>query len=85
MKPEIKTEIAILTALFKATIEQSNFLTGELKQKPKQDFNIWKNQGEKLLLEIEKRNESQAELIEAFTDVFHNIIFEIKEKYKLNK
>ena len=45
-------ETNILLALFKATIEQSNFLTGELKQKPKQDFNIWKNQGEKLLLEI---------------------------------
>ena len=69
---------AILIALFKATVEQANFLTGELKQKPKQDFNIWKQQGDKILSELEKRND--LEIIEAFTDVFHNIIYEIKQQ-----
>ena len=81
MTPEQKElEINILVALMKATIEQSSFLIGELKYKPKQAFNIWQKQGDLLMLELEKSNIKNVEYIEALTDVIHNIIHGVRDE-----
>ena len=79
-KEQIILETNILMALFKATMEQSTFLTGELKQKPKQDFIIWQNYGLKLLDGLEKQNIVNEEYFTALTDVIHNIINEIRKQ-----
>jgi len=72
-------ETNILLALFKATIEQSTFLTGQLKQKPKQNFNLWQQQGITLLKDLENINLVNDEYLTALTDVIHNILQEIRE------
>ena len=72
-------ETNILLSLFKATIEQSTFLTGQLKQKPKQSFNIWQQNGITLLNDLEKINFLSVEYVTALTDVIHNILQEIRE------
>ena len=69
----MKAEQHILMALFKATVEQSTALTGELKQKPKQEFNIWQKQGFKLLEEMEKANLLNNEYLNNISDIYHNI------------
>ena len=71
-------ETNILLALFKATMEQSTFLTDQLKQKPKQDFIIWQKQGLKMLDGLEKINLVNEEYFTALTDVIHNIINQIR-------
>ncbi len=77
----MKTESHILMALFKATVEQSTALTGQLKQKPKQEFNVWQKQGFKLLEEMEKANMLDVDYLEKITDIYHNINLEIKNEY----
>lgn len=72
----------ILMALFRATVEQSTALTGQLKQKPKQEFNIWQKQGFKLLEEMEKANMLNSEYLDSITDIYHNINLEIKKNDK---
>jgi len=72
-------ETNILLSLFKATIEQSTFLTGQLKQKPKQNFNLWQQQGITLLKDLENINLVNDEYLTALTDVIHNILQEIRE------
>ena len=52
----IQTETQIFIALIKGVVEQSTTLTGEYKQKLKQDFNIWQQQGFKIVDELEKQN-----------------------------
>ena len=79
---ELILETNILLALFKTTIEQSTFLTGELKQKPKQSFILWQKQGVNLLNELEKINLVNEEYLESLTDVIHNIINEIRTQNK---
>lgn len=74
----IQTETQILIALFKSTVEQSTALTKEYKQKAKQEFNIWQQQGFKLLSELEKQNQVNEEYVNSITDVYHNINLEIK-------
>jgi hypothetical protein len=81
-KEQLILETNILLALFKATIEQSTFLTGELKQKPKQSFILWQKQGVTLLNELEKVNLVSEEYLQALTDVIHNIINEIRNQNK---
>lgn len=78
----MKAEQHILMALFKATVEQSTALTGELKQKPKQEFNIWQKQGFKLLGEMEKANMLNNEYMDQISDIYHNINLEIKRSYE---
>jgi hypothetical protein len=78
----MKAEKHILMALFKATVEQSTALTGQLKQKPKQEFNIWQKQGFKLLEEMEKANMMDDEYLNSITDIYHNINLEIKNNIK---
>ena len=74
----IQTETQILIALFKSTVEQSTALTKEYKQKAKQEFNIWQQQGFKLLSELEKQNMVNEEYVNNITDIYHNINLEIK-------
>ncbi len=63
-------ETNILLALFKTTIEQSTFLTGKLKQKPKQSFILWQKQGVTLLNELEKVNLVNEEYLENSLNLF---------------
>jgi hypothetical protein len=78
MTEEQKKEAAILMALFKATIEQSSYLTGVLNQKPKQVFNDWQKRGVILLNEMEKHKLIDLEYLEKITDIYHNINLEIR-------
>ena len=73
-------ESNILIALFKATVEQSAFLTNEFNHKPKQVFNIWQKHGDMLLDQLEKTNVVNQQYIEALTDVIHNIIQGIRDE-----
>lgn len=76
-KMNIQIEANIMAALFRATIEQSSMICGELKQKPKHDFNVWMKHGIKLLngLGIDEGNE-YADII---TDPLHEQIHEIRK------
>jgi hypothetical protein len=74
----MKAETHILMALFKATVEQSTALTGQLKQNPKYEFNIWQKQGFKLLESMEKANMLNQEYLDNIGDIYHNINLEIK-------
>jgi uncharacterized alkaline shock family protein YloU len=74
----IQTETQIFIALIKGVVEQSTTLTGEYKQKLKQDFNIWQQQGFKILDELEKQNKINYEYVESITDIYHNINLKIR-------
>ena len=63
----------------KATIEQSEHLRGQLKQRPKQVFNRWNNLGYSLLDELEKRNVANEDYLEQLTDIIHNVLHEIRK------
>ncbi len=71
-------ETNIMLALMKATIEQSEYLRGELKQKPKQVFKSWSGLGHKLLDELEKRNIANEKHLEDLTDIIHDVMAEIR-------
>lgn len=71
-------ESNIMLALMKATVEQSEYLRGELKQKPKQVFNNWSKLGNNLLDELEKRNVTNQEHLDDLTDVIHNVMAELR-------
>lgn len=73
-------ESNIMLALLKATIEQSEFLRGELRQRPKQVFNTWSKLGHSLLSELEKKNIANEDYLNELTDVIHNIMHEIRKK-----
>ena len=75
----IETETQIFIALIKGVVEQSTTLTGEYKQKLKQEFNIWQKQGFKIVEELEKQNMLNNEYIESITDIYHNINLEIRK------
>lgn len=75
----IQTETQIFIALIKGVVEQSTTLTGEYKQKLKQDFNIWQQQGFKIVDELEKQNKLNNEYIDSITDIYHNINLEIRK------
>ena len=79
----IQTETQIFIALIKGVVEQSTLLTGEYKQKLKHDFNIWQQQGFKIVNELEKQNKLNNEYVNSITDIYHNINLEIRKN--LNK
>ena len=79
MTEQLKKETAILMALFKSTVEQSQYLTGELKQRPKQVFNDWQKKGMILLDELEKSGVVDNSYLESVTDIYHNINLEIRK------
>jgi len=76
---KIILESNIMLALMKATIEQSEHLRGQLKQRPKQVFNRWNNLGYSLLDELEKRNVANEDYLEQLTDIIHNVLHEIRK------
>lgn len=51
---EKQAAICLFVALLKTTTDYSTFLIGELKQKPKHEFNVTIKQLDKLIAEIEK-------------------------------
>jgi uncharacterized protein (DUF302 family) len=75
----IQTETQVFVALIKTVVEQSTTLTGEYKQKLKQDFNIWQQQGFKIVAELEKQNKLNEEYVNSITDIYHNINLEIRK------
>lgn len=68
----INLEIKKLFGLFIATVEQSNFINGQLKQKPKMDFKVWQKQGFKLMDEILDIKEISVDEIRELADYYHN-------------
>lgn len=75
----IQTETQIMIALIKSTVEQSQYLTKELKMKAKKEFNIWQKQGFEMVAELEKQNLVHEEYINSITDIYHNINLEIRK------
>lgn len=73
-------ESNIMLALLKATIEQSEFLRGELRQRPKRVFNTWSKLGHSLLSELEKKNIANEDYLNELTDVIHNVMHEIRKR-----
>jgi len=79
---ELVLRANIVVALFRATNEQTLFLNKELKQKPKQVFNIWQKQGFKLQDELDKVNLVNDEYLNGLTDYFHDAIDILVKKFK---
>lgn len=82
MENRLILESNIMLALLKATIEQSEYLRGELKQKPKQVFNNWSNLGHTLLDQLEKKNIANEDYLNELTDVIHNVMVEIRNNHE---
>lgn len=80
----IQTETQVFIALIKGVVEQSTLLTGGYKQKLKQDFNIWQQQGFKIVAELEKQNKVNEEYVNSITDIYHNINLEIRKNLNKN-
>lgn len=68
----------ILIALFKATVEQTNCLTGLPKQHAKMLFNRFTREGYRLLNEIEKT--SNEEYLEELTGVIEDAVHTVRKK-----
>ncbi len=81
---QIEKEKIIAFALFKCTVEQSTHLINKFRHKPKNDFNMWLNQGFKVLEAVEKENPEYYKLIEQLADVIHNGISVSKEEVETN-
>tara|TARA_Y100000310_G_C20410331_1_gene681638 strand:+ start:262 stop:519 length:258 start_codon:yes stop_codon:yes gene_type:complete len=81
---EIIREWNILIGLFRATVEQTNMLTGETKRESKMIFNRWTKEGNKLVDLIEK--ESYDLDLEEVTELIEDSVHELRtEKLKLIK
>ena len=80
MDDRLIVESNIMLALMKATIEQSEYLRGQLKQKPKQVFNNWSNLGNTLLEELEKKNIANEDYLNELTDVIHDVMATIRKE-----
>lgn len=83
---ELSTERLIFAALLKAASEQACYLTGTLKFKMKQDFNVLVKQMDHFVNDVEARLKDQPaglEYFEQITDYYHN--FNIELRNNLNK
>lgn len=76
MSSEEKAKVVLLmVALCKMTTEHSSFLIGELKQKPKQDFNNMVRSLDTFVWSVEKNlTEIEKEYLGSITDELHNLI-----------
>ena len=74
-------EWAILIGLFNATIEQTNFLTGQTKQEAKMIFNRFTKEGLKLQKIIER--ESNLDQLDQITETIENSIHELRQKIQI--
>ena len=77
---QMKEDVYILIALFKTTVEQQVMLKGNFTGKSKQRFNLWQNQGNMFLDELEGKNQLNDDQIEAISDVLHDTMSEIKRQ-----
>lgn len=67
----------VLIALFKATVEQSNFLTGQTKRESKLIFKRWIKEGERLLKHIEQL--SNDNYLDDITSKIEDSIHELRQ------
>lgn len=75
----------VLVALGKCYSEQSTYLTNELKQRPKQAFNLSVKAIDTFIGEIEGRlSEDEVKVLEGLTDEFHNVLTEIRKQIQEN-
>lgn len=82
-KEELETERLIFVSLLRAISEQSTYLTGELRLKVKQDFNILIKQCDNLINDLEVNlNDNQKEYLASVADIYHNINLEIRNQQK---
>jgi hypothetical protein len=79
---DLIVESNILLALLKTTIEQSDFLIGEFKQRPKQVFNNWRNLSLMLDKELDNKNIVNEEYLLSLTDFIHNMLNELRKQHK---
>ena len=73
----------VLVALGKCYSEQSTYLTNQLKQRPKQAFNLSVNSIDTFIKEIETRlSPEEVKLLENLTDEFHNLLKDVRKQIK---
>jgi len=77
---EIEREWNILIALFRATIEQTAMLKGEVRQHTKLIFNRWNKEGERVLKHIE--SQSWTVELDEVTDVIHDAVNVLRDEDK---
>jgi hypothetical protein len=75
---EIIREWNILIALFRATHEQTNMLTGQTQREAKLIFKRWINEGERLVKLIEK--ESYENDLEEITEAIENSVHKLRNE-----
>ena len=75
---EITREWNILIAIFRATHEQTNMLTGQTKREAKLIFKRWINEGERLVKLIER--ESSEDDLDEVTEVIENSVHKLRTK-----
>jgi len=81
MESNTMKEWSILIGLFNATIEQTNFLTGQTKQEAKMIFNRFTKEGLKLQKIIER--ESNLDQLDQITETIENSIHELRQKIQI--
>jgi hypothetical protein len=75
---DIIREWNILIALFRATHEQTNMLTGQTQREAKLIFKRWINEGERLVKLIEK--ESYENDLEEITETIEDSVHKLRNK-----
>lgn len=83
MNEQQTKEWIILIALFKATVEQSTMLKGELKQHTKLIFNRWFKEGCKILDKVEEN--SWEKHLEEVTEIIEFPVNELRRTLKLEE
>lgn len=81
-KTDLVVETNVLIGLFKATMEQSSTMQGELKHNAKKQFNEWARLGWRMLNELEKNNLQKEDFLTSLSDVYHNVNLEVKKTLK---
>jgi hypothetical protein len=65
-------EVLITSAIMNVLSEQAEMIKGMYRHKAKQDFNQWLKQTDRLLNNLKKTfNDSQVEMLENMSDVYH--------------
>lgn len=69
----------ILIGLFRSTVEQSNYLTGDTQREAKMIFNRWTKEGYRLLKLIE--DNSDEDYLDKVTDTIQDSIHTLRKEY----
>ena len=78
--------ILLFVALMKSTSEYSSVLIGELKQKPKHDFNVFIHQLDGMIKTMESSlNPNELALLEDLNSEFCNFVMEVRKEVLKNK